>query len=1051
MGEQSTRCPACGTEPRAGARYCDGCGGALPARWLPAEYKQVTVLFADVTHSMDIAARVGPERLREIMSDLFDRSTTVVRRFGGTVDKFIGDGVMALFGAPVALEDHALRACLAALEIQAQAGTLAVELAGRDGVDFKVRVGLNSGEVIAGEIGSNSTGYTVIGEQVGLAQRMESAAQPGGVMLSATTARLVEHTARLGDIEWVQIKGATRPMPAHRLIGIVEDHRARRGEAALVGRHTEITDIADCFERAVSGNGAVVALVGPPGIGKSRITREVAATAAERGVDVFWSYCQSHAGEVPFHAATELLRSVFGVEGQTAERARATTRSALPLAHPDDLRLLDDMLGIGDGQPEGATIDPDARKRRLTALLNSALASRSDPAVYVIEDAHWIDSVSEAMLAGFLGAVTDSPTLVLVTHRPEYSGALHRSATSIIRLDPLDHDSAAALTETLVGHDGSVRDIARRIAERAAGNPFFLEEIVRDLAERGVLNGHRGAYTCDGVTDLAVPATVQATIAARIDRLGPVAKRTLNAAAVIGSPFSQDLLKRVLDEEALLELTHAELIAPVSAQPVQFAFRHPLMRAVAYESQLKSGRAQLHRAIAAAIEHSDLAATPTDAALIATHLEAAGDLRRAYDWHMGAGTRATHRDIAAARISWQRAVAVADRLPAADPDRPAMRIAPRTLLCATIWRVGGELEDVKFDELRELTSEAGDKRSLAIGMTGLVQMMNFHGEYSRAAQLATELANLLETIGDAEMTVGLMSIPIVAKWDVGEMSEAMRLAQRAIDLSQGDPEMGNLIIGSPLAFALVLRASAASTLGIDGWKEDYNRAVEMARAVDKFTFFAAVMFKYIAVENWALLADDAALRETAEALELAHQFGDDFSLTTCEFIHGTVLVRRPDRDHRQGFGLLARAKQRALEHRHTIISAWCADLDVAAEKVRTADFDTAIDLCRNVLDEEIRSGEMMNRGWCTTVLVQALVGRGRVGDLQLAQDAIDRLAAMPTEPVYLYHELPLLRLRALLARAEGNQDAYIAFRDRYRERAAEVGFDGHIALARAMD
>ena len=401
-------------------------------------------------------------------------------------------------------------------------------------------------------------------------------------------------------------------------------------------------------------------------------------------------------------------------------------------------------------------------------------------------------------------------------------------------------------------------------------------------------------------------------------------------------------------------------------------------------------------------------------------------------------------------MSWQRAAAVADRVPEDDPGRLSMRIAPRTLLCATIWRVGGSLADVGFDELRELTTAAGDKRSLAIGMTGLVQMMNFHGEYVEAARLAAEFTELFESIGDPEMTVGLMSIPIVAKWDAGEMTEAMRLAQYAIDLSGGDPRMGNLIIGSPLAFALVLRASAGSILGIDGWREDYDRAIAMAREVDPFTFCATVMFKYIAVENWALLPDDIALRDTAQALEVAQQFGDDFTLTTCEFVHGTVLVRRTDTERERGFELLAKARRMALEHRFTIIAAWCHDLDVAAEKIRVADFDTAIELCLDVLAHEVQSGEMMNRGWTTTVLVDALLRREHPGDLEEAQAAVDRLAAMPTEPVYLYHELPLLRLNTMLAKARGDDDLYQTLRDRYRARAESTGMEGHIALALAM-
>ncbi len=211
-------CRSCGDEPREGARFCDACGAALAVSASPAEYKQVTVLFADVVHSMDIAAAVGAERLREIMAELFDRSSAVVKRYGGTVDKFTGDGIMAVFGAPMALEDHAIRACIAALEIQDQTVALAVDVMNNDGIALQLRVGLNSGQVIAGEIGSRDASYTAVGEQVGMAQRMESIAPPGGIMLSESTARLVDTAVLLGETELHPIKGASTPVPARRLL-----------------------------------------------------------------------------------------------------------------------------------------------------------------------------------------------------------------------------------------------------------------------------------------------------------------------------------------------------------------------------------------------------------------------------------------------------------------------------------------------------------------------------------------------------------------------------------------------------------------------------------------------------------------------------------------------------------------------------------------------------------------------------------------------------------------------------------------------------------------
>ncbi len=275
-------CRTCGTEPLENARFCHGCGSPVQDGDTRAEYKQVTILFADVVHSMDIAAAVGPERLREIMAELADRCAAVVKRYGGTVDKFTGDGIMAVFGAPVALEDHAFRACLAALGVQEEARWLAVEAQDRDGVDLQLRVGLNSGQVIAGEIGSGSFGYTTIGEQVGMAQRMESAAPPGGVVLSASTARLVEGAATLGDAELVPIKGADAPVPAQRLLSMGQRHAVGRAESNLVGRRWEMAAVEGLLERVLDGHGAVVTVVGSPGIGKSRLVRELAAIAAGR-------------------------------------------------------------------------------------------------------------------------------------------------------------------------------------------------------------------------------------------------------------------------------------------------------------------------------------------------------------------------------------------------------------------------------------------------------------------------------------------------------------------------------------------------------------------------------------------------------------------------------------------------------------------------------------------------------------------------------------------------------------------------------------------------
>ena len=553
-------CGSCGTELRAGDKFCHHCAAPVVTAATRAEYKQVTVLFADVVHSMDIAAAVGAERLREIMTELVNRAAAVVHRYGGTVEKFTGDGIMAVFGAPVALEDHAFRACMAALDMQQEAGQLAVDVERRDGVLLRLRIGLNSGQVIAGEIGSGPFGYTAIGEQVGMAQRMESVASPGGVTLSESTARLVEHTARLGELQMVQIKGAARPVPARQLLAVAEDHRPKqRREATLVGRRHEISMLEETLGRAIGGRGSVMAVKGPPGIGKSRITREVEAIAKRRGVEVISTFCESHSSGIPFHAVAGLFRGFFGVGGLAREQARAKTRATLPDSDPGDLVLLDDLLGIGDVELNEGDIDPDARRRRLTNLLGTALLARG-PALYIIEDAHWIDAVSESMLTDFISVVPGTHALVLITYRTEYRGPLQAEDTMTLSLAPLDASHASALTAELLGSDPSVARLAAQVAERGAGNPFFTEEIVRDLAERNVLDGERGSYTSKGHAEVAVPATVQATIAARIDRLGAAAKHTLHAASVIGSRFDAELLSAVLGDVILGELVEAELI-----------------------------------------------------------------------------------------------------------------------------------------------------------------------------------------------------------------------------------------------------------------------------------------------------------------------------------------------------------------------------------------------------------------------------------------------------------------------------------------------------------
>jgi adenylate cyclase len=1045
-------CTACGTELSPTAKFCSECGAAVSSAAKPAEYKQVTVLFADVVHSMDIAAAVGPERLREIMADLFDRSVVVVTRYEGTVDKFTGDGIMAVFGAPIALEDHALRACLAAMEIQTETAQLAAEVSSRDGIDLQLRIGLNSGQVIAGEIGSMAGGYTAIGEQVGMAQRMESAASPGGVMLSESTARLVENIVLLEEPELVQIKGAG-PVPARRLLAIGEHQARRRSDSPLVGRTWELNTVTALLDEAIGGVGSVVTVVGPPGIGKSRLVRETATTASNRDVPVFTTYCGSHTTDIPFHVVARLIRATTGTEGLSPDQARARIRARLPQADPEDLLLVEDLLGIGDPAVATPDIGPDARRRRLTALVNGAALAAREPMVVIIEDAHWIDAASESMLADFMAVIPQTPSLMLITYRPEYRGVLSRvSGAQTIALRPLNDQHTTALTTELLGADRSLATLVDRVVARAAGNPFFAEEMVRDLAERGVLDGEPGAYKLRAaVEDADVPANLQSTIGARIDRLPAHAKTALNAASVIGLRFDADLLSDLVPDADIVPLIAAEILDQVSfATPAEYAFRHPLFRTVAYESQLKSDRAQLHRRLAAAIEARG--SSDENAALIAQHLEAAGDLRAAFGWHMRAATWSTFRNFAAAHSSWLRARRIADRLSDGDPDRLAMRIAPRTLLCAHEYRIRSGRADIEFAELKELCGVAGDKRSLAIGLAGLSLATQLDTGPRDSWPLATELAQLLESIGDPSLTVSLAVAPMTATLQGGKIAATVQLAERIIELTENEPTQGELMTISPLASALSLRGTGRWALGLPGWREDFDRALEVIAAISPTfrsgTFWHVYLYS---IPNGVLLAGPTAVDSATEMHRAAEQFGEKITVDLARAARGITLVYREGAERDTGYRLLEDLHEAAQRQRPMIPQNLpFIDVHVARERARLNDVDGAIELSRVAFDDYQRQGQFMWLAAVTATLVDSLLQRGSQADLREARNAIAILAAVPTEPGVILNEIWLMRLRALLAQAERDDTTYRDYRDRYRQMANDLGFEGHMAWAAEM-
>lgn len=1048
-------CGSCGTQLSANAKFCSECGTQVTRVGPAAQYKQVTVLFADVVRSMDIAAALDMERLREVMTELLVRSAAVARRYGGGTVEYTGDGLMVIFGAPVALEDHAFRGCLAALAIQKEVDRLAAGVAQRDGVALRLRVGMNSGRVIVGEMGAST--YAATGETVGFAHRIQSAAPPGGVMLSEATARLVERTVQLAEPEWVQIKGVDDPVRAQRLLAIdPRDGLVGRVETSLVGRRWEVAALDAMLERTIGRRGGVINVVGPPGIGKSRLAREAAALAAARGVEVSWGFCESHARDIPFHALTRLLRARTGVATLDDRAGRALLRRQLSDADRQDVLLLDDLLGIADPDVPLPQMDPDARRRRLTALVKAYALSQTRPALLIVEDVHWIDAVSESMLADFLAVTPHTASMVLITSRPEYAGALLGApGAQTIPVARLSDSQTTVLLQELLGSDPSVAQLTAVIAERAAGNPFFVEEMVRELVQRRVLAGDSGDYTCAAaVGEVSVPATVAATIEARIDGLSQAARRTLHAASVIGARFGAELLSTLGVEAEYDELLRAELIDQMRfGQRPEYAFRHPLIRSVAYESQLKSDRAEWHRRLATAIETGAPGSADEHAALIAEHLDAAGELHGAYAWHMRAGAWSTNRDLVAARLSWERASRIADALPADDRDRLVMRIAPRTMLCATDWQAREAQESQeRFAVLGELCEAAGDKVSLAIGMTGPATEHCYAGRTHAAAAVSSRQMELLESTGDTTPAMGLVGIAFVNWIGVGAFDKIIRWSQIVIDLAGGDPGRGaGFGVASPLAIASAWRGTARWWLGRTGWREDLNDAMTIAQRSNAETFSGASAWAYgFALQYGVLRAEDSVVRLSEDALRTARAASSDRAMGLAAYTLAVGLLNRDAAAERQrGLELMMQTRDIWLRKRALFLIP-VTDMWAARETSLRGDLAASIPVMRQAVGELRRARHLFYGVWAAGVLVQTLLQRGAEDDLVEAREAIDWLASLAAEVDSAILEVMLLRLRALLCRAVGDQGVYRDVAERYRARATDLGFEGHMDWANEM-
>lgn len=735
---------------------------------LEGQRKHVTVLFVDVKGSMQLAGEIDAELLHDIMDRFFAVLSEGIHRFQGTINQFTGDGIMALFGAPIAHEDHAQRACYAALYLNDELRRYSAELKRSLGITFSVRMGINSGEVVVGSIGDDlRMDYTAQGHTVGLAARMEQLADPGTIYLSHETQNLVAGYFHLRNLGKFEIKGLRQPVEVYDLQGIGPlrsrlDLSHARGLTTFVGREEEMHVLETALERAMKGNAQVVGVIAEAGIGKSRLCLEFAKRCRARGIRVHEAHAHAHGQLTPFLPVLEMLRSLFDIDAkEDPAEARKKIAGATLLLEPalvEGLPLLFEFLAVPDPDKDPLPLDPDARQRRLLGIITRLLhaKNRQESSVFLLEDLHWLDSSSELFLEKLVESVAGTKTMLLVNFRPDYHAPwMNRSYYQQLPLLPLDEQSVAKFLRHLLGDDPSVQDLPKAIHARCDGNPFFIEEVVQSLVDAGNLTGSRKTYRLvTPVEHIKVPQTVHSVLDARIDQLPETEKEVLQAAAIVGHRFSEALLLRILDmsevelTSALQTLTRLEFIIERALYPTaEFAFNHPLTQEVAYRCQLKEGRSRIHGRVACALEEMYPTRLGELAALLAHHFEEAGQTMKAAQWHQRTAEWIGLRNISEAYCHWRIVLAlIGDE--ADTPERIRFGLTARIWLLQLAWRLGlsqGEATRIfnRGIELAELASDESARVVLNLMYAVFRGVTGDHDGHYRYALQATKLADEL--------------------------------------------------------------------------------------------------------------------------------------------------------------------------------------------------------------------------------------------------------------------------------------------------------------------
>jgi class 3 adenylate cyclase/tetratricopeptide (TPR) repeat protein len=923
----ATGCPSCGAPIEVDERFCGGCGAALTIRGqtpppLPAhtpirsekirqaattvegERKQVTVLFVDVTGSMELAEQLDPEAWSQIMQRFFRIFSDGIGRFEGFVDKFTGDGGMALFGAPIAHEDHAQRACYAALHLRDAARSYASDVRAQHGVPFAVRIGLNSGEVVVGRIGDDlRMEFTAQGHVVGLAQRMEALAESGHICLSEHTARLVEGYFHLRDLGRITVKGVSEPVRLFDLEALGSfrtrfDRSRARGLSVFVGRAPEMAALDAALERARSGSGQVVGVVAEAGIGKSRLCAEFIESCRGNGIPVLEGRGVAHGKAIPMLPMLEMWRAFYGIrdsDGPETTRARITGR-LLPMdeSFREVLPFVFDLFGVPDPANPSPAIDPEQRQKRIHGVLKRIL---HDPAygglrVILLEDLHWFDGASDAYLETTVDSLPATRDLLLVTFRPEYQARwMHRSYYHQLPLQPLDPAAIRALLRDQLGEDPSVAALPAIIHTRTKGNPFFIEEVVQSLVEGGQLTGRPGAYRlATPVEALPVPATVQAVLSSRIDRLPELEKQLLQTAAVIGKTFGEALLGRVMasvaaiDETALgaplSALAAAEFLYQAALYPqLEYSFKHPLTQEVAQRSQLRERRVRVHAAVATVLEE-DGGNLDERAAEIAQHWAEAGAAGSAARWHRRAAEWAGLSDPRESLRHWRRVRELAHGVEDAT-ERTNLALHTCNQILSFGWRMGGSEEEAAaaFADGRALVESLGDRPALAL-LVGRYGLMRFSvagsgGDYARYGE---EAALLARECRDPALRAAIATFPAYGHFHAGEGRAALDWAARILEEVGTDNVLGKELVGySPRAGALHVQAQALLFLGrlTEAWNQvrAAERVAEESPELEVFTWMQVTR----AMLEHTCGRPESGLKHARRSLEIAEKLDNEAS------------------------------------------------------------------------------------------------------------------------------------------------------------------------------